>query len=158
MGMNDSEMYRNISALCRAKKLDKKRIVVASALGLPGFNPNGTIHWPTAEPALTAHAAEIDARLAESKTMQSLRRQKLQEEVERLRLENAIKARQTVDVDEMGQWLSQFGSELSAKARTIRKNLLDKCPEYRDVIEAEFATYFATIKNRADDCPPIQKP
>jgi hypothetical protein len=52
MESSDKETFKNIASLVRAKKVPAKRIKAAAALGLDGFNLNGSIHWPTLEKSL----------------------------------------------------------------------------------------------------------
>jgi ABC-type Zn uptake system ZnuABC Zn-binding protein ZnuA len=145
----EKETFKRAEAI-RLFNLDPKRVRAAAALGLPGVQSNNNVHWPTLQKSLAENAAAIDAKMAEQKSDAELKREKLSEEIEGIKLTNAKKRGEMLDPEDFYEWLAEFAAELSTKAKKIRKSLMEKCPEYRDTIEAEFDSYFATVAKQSE--------
>lgn len=135
----------------RLYKLDPKRVKAAAALGLPGINSNNSIHVPTFLKSMEDFAAGIDEKIKEQKSTAQLKDDKLRAEIENLNLTAAKKRGEMLDPEDFYEWLAGFAAELSSKAKATRKNLMEKCPEYRDTIDAEFDKYFATISTQVQE-------
>jgi hypothetical protein len=151
MEPTDKKLYSSQAQLCKAKKLDKKLVRAASALGLPGFNSNRTVNWELLEPSLKEHDVEIQAYLKD-KSFDDLRREEKELGNELKRLEIKKREGSYVDPAEWYQWHSEFGSKLSSNINGVRKHLMAKCVGYESVIDTEMLSLFTLINTEVQKC------
>lgn len=144
-------VYESMKQCATKTGTDYKLIKAAkSHKDAPGFNVGGSgsqrIDWDLLGPWIDAHRDELENSAEKASSMDALKRERLELENAKRRIEVEKLKGRLVDAKEFDEWMGQLGAIASATQIATMKNLMEQCAGYESVIKNAFLELIDTTR------------